>query len=214
VGVSAFHKSRWQEIIRRYEAGEEMKSIAEDLGVDRKTVYNVARRAGLPNRHRFDPDRTARILREYEAGTPVHEIATTENVHRAFVSHVARKAGLPPRPTWRRRYPLNERAFDNPTPVGWWLIGLLAADGHIGSRDNLVALTQSAKDADVLHAFYEYLGCPERPFTELRLSPQLRGRPTSGDGHLPPVSNRSNCVSRSRAIWNHTAQDQDTGAEQ
>ncbi|HEY3191616.1 MAG TPA: helix-turn-helix domain-containing protein, partial [Solirubrobacterales bacterium] len=171
MGVSAFHKSRWQEIIRRYEAGEEMKSIAEDLGVDRKTVYNVARRAGLPNRHRFDPDRTARILREYEARTPVHEIATTENVHRAFVSHVARKAGLPPRPTWRRRYPLNERAFDNPTPVGWWLIGLLAADGHIGSGDNLVALTQSAKDADVLHAFYEYLGCPERPFTELRLSP-------------------------------------------
>jgi hypothetical protein len=62
VGVSAFHKSLWPEIIRRYKAGDEIKVIAGDLGVDRKTVYNVARRAGLPHRHTFDPARTKRIV--------------------------------------------------------------------------------------------------------------------------------------------------------
>jgi hypothetical protein len=37
VGASAFHRSLWPEILRRYEAGDEMKAIAEDLGIDRKT---------------------------------------------------------------------------------------------------------------------------------------------------------------------------------
>jgi hypothetical protein len=170
VGVSAFHKSLWPEIIRRYEAGEEMKLIAEDLGIDQKTVYNVARRAGLPNRHVFDEERTARIIRAYETGTRPSRIAANENVHRTYVRNLARRAGLAPRKEWRRRYPLNEKAFDEPTPVGWWLIGLLAADGHIGTRDNLIALTQTENDADVLHAFFDYVGCPGKPLTELRLS--------------------------------------------
>jgi hypothetical protein len=153
-----------------------MRQIAEDLGIDRKTVYNVARRAGLPNRHIFDPARTARILTAYEAGTPLTQIAGAEGVHRTYVRNVARKAGLAPRVDWARKYPLNKAAFDDPTPVGWWLIGLLAADGHIGARDNLVALTQSERDVDVLRSFFEYVGCPSKPLTELRLSPAAASR--------------------------------------
>jgi hypothetical protein len=172
VGVSAFHKSLWPEIVRRYQDGEEMKSIAEDLGIDRKTVYNVARRAGLPNRHVFDPSRTDRIVAAYAAGMPPTRIARSEEVSRSFVRAVAKRVGLPPREDWARKYPLNELAFDHPTPVGWWLIGLLAADGHIGTRDNLVALTQNERDIDVLHAFLAYVGCPDRPLIELRLSKQ------------------------------------------
>jgi hypothetical protein len=38
VGASAFHRSIWPEIVRRYEAGEQMKLIAEELGVDRKRL--------------------------------------------------------------------------------------------------------------------------------------------------------------------------------
>jgi DNA-binding CsgD family transcriptional regulator len=153
-----------------------MKAIAERLGIDRKTVYNVARRAGLPNRHVFDAARAERILAAYAEGVPPTEIAEAEGVHRSYVRTVAGKAGLPPRQAWRRRYPLNEQAFDTPTPVGWWLIGLLSADGHIGTRDNLVALTQSGKDADVLYAFLDYVGCVDKPLTELRLSPAAASR--------------------------------------
>jgi hypothetical protein len=133
-------------MIRRYEAGEEMKAIAEDLGIDRKTVYNVARRAGLPNRHIFDSERTGRIVAAYEAGVPPTEIAKEEGVNRTYVRKLASRAGLPPRQDWARKYPLDETAFDEPSPIGWWLVGLLAADGHIGARDNVVGLTQSARD--------------------------------------------------------------------
>jgi hypothetical protein len=175
VGVSAFHRSLWPEILRRYEAGEEMKVIAEDLGIDTKTVYNVARRAGLPNRHVFDQKRTDRILTAYESGTPVGEIARAEGVHRSFVRNVARRAGLPARKDWARRYPLDESAFDNPTRVGWWLVGLLAADGCVRTG-NLISLTQRERDADVLRAFLRYVGCPNRPLTELKLSPEAAKR--------------------------------------
>jgi hypothetical protein len=153
-----------------------MQLIADDLGIDRKTVYNVARRAELPNRHIFDPARTARILKAYEAGTPPTQIAAEEGVHRTYVRSVARKADLAPHVDWARKYPLNKAAFDDPTPIGWWLIGLLAADGHIGTRDNLVALTQSERGIDALHTFFEYVGCPKKPLTELRLSPGAASR--------------------------------------
>ena len=175
VGASAFHKSLWPEIIRRYEMGEKVKAISEGLGVDRKTVYNVARRAGLPNRHICDPARTARIVLKYREGIPVREIARSEAVHRTYVRNVARKAGLPAREDWGRKYPIDHEAFDEPDAVGWWLIGLLAADGSVG-RGNLVSLTQTGRDVDVLHAFLEYVSCPDRPLTHLKLSPEAARR--------------------------------------
>lgn len=170
MGASAFHRSLWPEILRRYEAGDEMKAIAEDLGIDRKTVYNVARRAGLPNRHIFDPARSERIITAYESGAAVGEIAKAEGVHRTFVRNVASRAGLRPREDWARKYPINEAAFDEPTAVGWWLIGLLAADGCVRTG-NLISLAQRECDTDVLRAFVAYVGCPDRPLTELKLSP-------------------------------------------
>ena len=67
-------------------------------------------------------------------------------------------------------------AFDRPTHVGWWLIGLLAADGSINAPENRISICQSTKDIDVLHAFYEYVGCPDRPVTMLNLSEGAKAR--------------------------------------
>jgi Helix-turn-helix domain of resolvase len=89
MGTSAAHREKWAEIVRRYRAGEPMDDIAERMGVDPKTVYNVARRAGLPNRHRFDPERTTRILAKYQAGRLIEKIAESEKVHPTFVRHAA-----------------------------------------------------------------------------------------------------------------------------
>jgi hypothetical protein len=79
---------------------------------------------------------------------------------------------------------LDETAFDRPTAVGWWLIGLLAADGSVNGREHRVSLCQTVGDADVLHAFLDNVGCPERPLTMLTLSPaaarrQLPRRPAA-----------------------------------
>jgi lambda repressor-like predicted transcriptional regulator len=159
-----------------YEDGVPVAEIAERAGVCVKTVRNVARRAGLPARHPPQPDRDEAIVQSYATGDPVGHIASEYGVNRAYVRRIAARAGVPPRHGWQRRYPLDETAFERPTNVGWWLIGLLAADGSIHTPENRITLCQSMKDVDVLHAFYEYLGCPERPLTLLELSDEARAR--------------------------------------
>lgn len=163
-------------IMALYGEGLPVADIADRAGVCIKTVRNVARRAGLPARNPPRPERDAAIVRAYEAGKPVHRIANRYRVGRSRVRLVAARAGLPPRTGWQRRYPINEAAFDRPTRVGWWLIGLLAADGSINAAENRISLCQSMKDVDVLHAFYEYVGCPERPLTMLNLSDEAKAR--------------------------------------
>jgi hypothetical protein len=159
-----------------YEEGVPVADIAERAAVCVKTVRNVARRLGLPARNLPQPDRNDAIVRSYRAGEPVARIASRYAVGRPYVRAVAARAGVPARRGWRRRYPLNEAAFDRPTPIGWWLIGLLPAEGSIHAPENRISLCQSMKDADVLYAFYEYLGCPERPLTMLNLSDEARAR--------------------------------------
>lgn len=101
------------------------------------------------------------------AGDAVVKIACAEGVRSSYVSTLARRSGLPPRRGWQRRYPLDETAFDEPSAVGWWLIGLLAADGSINEKEHRISLSQRGEDADVLHAFLDYVGASERPLTEL-----------------------------------------------
>jgi hypothetical protein len=163
-------------IVQLYEGGLPVAEIAERFQVCVKTVRNVARRAGVPARNRPRLERDAKIVRSYEAGDPVGRIAARHAVSQPWVRHVAARAGLPSRRGWQRRYPLDEAAFDRPTRVGWWLIGLLAADGSIHAPENRISLCQSTRDIDVLHAFYEYVGCPERPVTMLNLSPEASAR--------------------------------------
>jgi hypothetical protein len=163
-------------IVALYKEGVPVAEIAEVAGVCMKTVRNVARRVGLPGRNPPNPERDVAIVRAYRAGDPVDRIASQHGVSRPRVRTIAARAGVPARHGWQRRYPLDESAFDHPTSVGWWLIGLLAADGSIHAPENRISLCQSLKDVDVLHAFNEYVGCPGRPLTMLNLSDEARAR--------------------------------------
>ena len=159
-----------------YQAGVPVADIAKQVGVCVKTVRNVARRSGLPPRNVSQPDRDAIVVARYRSGDPVNRIAADHGISHSRVRVIAARAGLPPRKGWQRRYPIDESAFDQPTKVGWWLVGLLAADGSIHAAEHRVSLCQTVDDADVLHAFYAYVGCPNRPLTMLNLSVAARAR--------------------------------------
>jgi hypothetical protein len=163
-------------IVDMYRAGMPVAEIARCASVCVKTVRNIARRAGIPPRNPPQVARDAEAVARYRAGEPVHGIAAALDTSRSRVRHVAARAGLRPRSGWQRLYPIDEGAFDCPTEVGWWLIGLLAADGSIHAAENRVALCQKLDDADVLHALYSYVGCPDRPLTMLNLSEAARAR--------------------------------------
>lgn len=158
---------RHARIARRYSDGDPIAEIAKTEGVDRKTVRNVARRAGLPLRRPPRAERNSRIVRDYEAGSRVGEIAMREGVRPSYVSGLLTKAGISRRPD-RRRYPLDENAFDHLDPIGWWLVGLLAADGSINPTEHRISLAQRYEDRGVLEAFLEYVGSLGRPLTEIR----------------------------------------------
>ena len=130
----------------------------------------------MPPRNAPAPERDRNVARRYARGDRVHAIAATYSISTAAVRRIAARSGLPPRKEWRRLYPLDESAFDRPTNTGWWLIGLLAADGSICTTEDRVSLCQATKDIDVLHAFYQYVGCPDRPVTMLRLSQEAAER--------------------------------------
>jgi hypothetical protein len=100
------------------------------------------------------------------SGEPIKEIAIDEGVQASVVRKLARRAGIPARP--RRRYPIDETVFDHPTELGWWLIGLIAADGCIDASQHRVSLSQRVLDQDVLLALYEFVGSPNRPLTVIR----------------------------------------------
>jgi hypothetical protein len=159
-----------------YQQGVPVAEIARRAEVCVKTVRNVARRFGLPPRNPSHPERDRRVAALYAAGEKVATIAREVGISRPRVRVIAARAGLPPRSDWRRLYPLDETAFDAPTDVGWWLIGLLAADGSVNGKEQRVSLCQTLDDADVLRAFYEYVGCPERPLTMLNLSEAAQER--------------------------------------
>jgi hypothetical protein len=159
-----------------YQQGVPVAEIADRAGVCVKTVRNVARRFDLPPRNPPKPERDARALARYAAGEKVTAIARDLGIARSRIRALAAQAGLPPRSEWRRLYPLDEGAFDRPTNVGWRLIGLLAADGSINAAEQRVSLCQTLSDADVLYAFYEYVGCPNRPLTVLNLSQEAQER--------------------------------------
>jgi hypothetical protein len=162
-----------------YATGAPIAEIALKARVCSKTVRNVARRLGLPPRHPPQPLRDASVVDRYRAGDRVSRIAAEHGISRSRVRIIAERAGVPARTGWQRRYPIDERAFDQPTDVGWWLIGLLAADGSIHAQEHRVSLCQTLEDSDVLSAFYAYVGCPNRPLTMLNLSEaaQLRQLP-------------------------------------
>jgi hypothetical protein len=94
------------------------------------------------------------IIRLYREGLPVAEIAQRAGVCVKTVRNVARRAGLPPRnpPQPKRDGEILARyAAGHP-------VGAIAADNGVG------------------HAFYEYVGCPDRPLTMLNLSASARQR--------------------------------------
>ena len=126
-----------------YEQGVPVAEIARRAQVCVKTVRNVARRFGLPPRNPSHPERDRRVATLYAAGEKVATIAREVGISRPRVRVIAARAGLPPRSDWRRRYPLDETAFDAPTDVGWWLIGLLAADGSVNAKEQRVSLCQT-----------------------------------------------------------------------
>jgi len=93
-------------IVRRYQAGESCRAIAESLSTSFRSVREGLIRLGIPRRPaRRQPGTAhdAEIVRRYQAGETLRAIAGRLSKSHETVRAVLIRLGIPPRPTGQRR---------------------------------------------------------------------------------------------------------------
>jgi hypothetical protein len=130
------------EILRRYQAGEGATLLAREMGVSKKTVYNMLVRAGIGTRPVYD-----------RTGTTY----TTPESILAGVTPTGRGRGTGK----TKQKDVNENAFAELTPEAAYWVGYLMCDGHIlrpMARTNLkLMLRQSEKNVKHLESFKSFI---------------------------------------------------------
>ena len=67
--------------------------------------------------------------------------------------------------TFKRKYALNEKAFDEVNSSSAYWIGYLYGDGNC-TRENRIRLCCSEKDKDILFSFRDFVSCVEKPIKD------------------------------------------------
>jgi transposase len=108
-------------ILADLQADQKLRVIEERHGVARRTVYLIAREAGLPLRNQMaTPKRTTadersarddEIERLYRAGVPYKEIVETLGVSWGMIPRVVKARNLPERKSTRNRVYLTRQAY-------------------------------------------------------------------------------------------------------
>ena len=150
---------RGSEIVRRFEGGEPVNSIAEAMGIGRTVVrrcLEIAGTKGIQPRpaFRLTPDQRQSIVDRYVAGETASAIALEYGIATHAIRRCVRLAGQ----KWRtaseahRSRSFDETAFDVVTEESAYWIGFLMADGSIndhGKGDKVISL--ALKDSDIGH---------------------------------------------------------------
>lgn len=144
------------EIVRRYIAGERMRSLAEVFGGSRGTIRTALNRHGVADRHRagkpswrtFTPEKVQEIARLWHEGMSQTAIAerldtTQTNISRALIEHgiqpVKRYShhGQPPTSLWYRRGSENPRWRGGRVSIaGGYIVVKLPPDHPMASMRN------------------------------------------------------------------------------
>lgn len=95
---SSLPQERQDELVRRYQAGEEVLGLAKAIGVSSKLVYDVLQVRQIPLRnpdyHRAaTPERDQELRRRYEAGESTVDLAREVGQNYVAVSRAIQRAG-------------------------------------------------------------------------------------------------------------------------
>lgn len=97
------------------------------------------------------------LIKDYEFGYSLNKLSSIYNLSVQKVRTILKQNNISIRPVSNKKYYLNEDYFDILTPNGAYILGLFAADGWNKKRDNMLELTLSQKDADLLESIKEEL---------------------------------------------------------
>ncbi|WP_396654745.1 MULTISPECIES: helix-turn-helix domain-containing protein [unclassified Microbacterium] len=90
--------------MRRYEAGESARSLAEKHGVSASAVTNLLRDNAVVVKKRIVTDAEARrMAREYDSGATIRELQTKHELSQGAVARALHRVGVNMRPRAPRR---------------------------------------------------------------------------------------------------------------
>lgn len=97
-------KRKVADIIRRYEAGDSARALAEKHGISASAVVNLLRDNSVVVKNRRVTDAEARkMAKAYEAGATMRELQTKYNLSYGAVSRALHRIGVTMRPSAPRR---------------------------------------------------------------------------------------------------------------
>lgn len=145
-------------IISLYNEGVSLKNIQSIVCVQgTKKIYYILDKYGIEkNRKRtlsVDDNLEKYICEQYNNGRSIASIVKETKLHTKLVSDLLKRNNIKIRDNTivSRKYKLNENYFDEiNTGNKAYVLGILYADGNIGSKKNTVCLSLSKDDVDVL----------------------------------------------------------------
>lgn len=90
--------------IRRYEAGESARSIAQHFGVATSALVNLLRdNAVVVRKRRVTENEARRMAKDYDAGATIRELQSKYELSQGAVSRALHRVGVNMRPSTPRR---------------------------------------------------------------------------------------------------------------
>lgn len=152
-----------------YQQGLSTHFIGRLFKVDAKTINSLLKKEGVTLRNRHEgkikiPDkRFPEVLQLYQSGLSALAVAKKFHVSEPTILKILRKTNVLKKHP-RRKYSVNDSAFDTLTEDSLYWLGFLMADGCVKKIN--VTLTISKKDKLHLEAFKKFLKA-ENPIHEI-----------------------------------------------
>ena len=182
------------EIARRYADGETSTTLSLAFGTSFGNILNIVRAHGgtIRSRRRLTPEQQEWTRNAYAGGMSSLKVAAALGVNKRLILDQLKSDGIPRRSMSeaKRKYPLDESLFDQPTAAGRYWIGVLMTDGCVhwkrAAHTAIVSLGFAYRDVGHVEKFRTFLGT-EQP---LFLNPEdstttftMNGKPYESTKH-------------------------------
>lgn len=157
-----------EQLIADYESGMSYDSLCKKYHHKFTTIKKILKENNIDttdrDRKKYITDKNISsdiidsLITDYCSGLSLNKVASIYKLSVQKVRTILKQNNIAIRPVLNKKYYLNENYFDILTHNGAYIIGFFAADGWNKKKDNMLELTLSEKDSDILEAIREEIG--------------------------------------------------------
>ena len=149
-----------QEIIKLYQSGLSMAKAGARFNVSSATVMAILNRNNIPKRTNGGiyqiPEKE--VITRYQKGESCQNIADSFNVTFHTISNILEKNNIL-RNNKYKNLNLDENYFEKIDRIDKaYFLGFMLTDGNVSSKENIIRLSLSSKDEEILNIFKEKTG--------------------------------------------------------